>query len=76
MLDQYHTRRNRKKRIALLLDVTPQFYEAEPIKKKLSLWYLFHYVRLKKAMIQLIIGLLGLRSLLQLVFPFLTHKPL
>lgn len=45
MLDQYHTRRNRKG-IALLLDVTPQFYEAEPIKyEKLSLWYLFHYVR-------------------------------
>lgn len=73
MLDQYHTRRNRKG-IALLLDVTPQFYEAEPIKyEKLSLWYLFHYVRpYKKAMIQLIIGLLA-GSLLQLVFPFLTQ---
>lgn len=35
-----------EKGIALLLDVTPQFYEAEPIKyEKLSLWYLFHYVR-------------------------------
>lgn len=44
-----------EKGIALLLDVTPQFYEAEPIKyEKLSLWYLFHYVRpYKKAMIQL-----------------------
>lgn len=75
MLDQYHTRRNRKG-IALLLDVTPQFYEAEPIKyEKLSLWYLFHYVRpYKKAMIQLIIGLLA-GSLLQLVFPF-SPKPL
>ena len=50
-----------EKGIALLLDVTPQFYEAEPIKyEKLSLWYLFHYVRpYKKAMIQLIIGLLA-----------------
>lgn len=57
-----------------MLDVTPQFYEAEPIKyEKLSLWYLFHYVRpYKKAMIQLIIGLLA-GSLLQLVFPFLTQ---
>lgn len=63
-----------EKGIALLLDVTPQFYEAEPIKyEKLSLWYLFHYVRpYKKAMIQLIIGLLA-GSLLQLVFPFLTQ---
>ncbi len=57
-----------------MLDVTPQFYEAEPIKyEKLSLWYLFHYVRpYKKAMMQLIIGLLA-GSLLQLVFPFLTQ---
>ena len=58
----------------MLLDVTPQFYEAEPIKyEKLSLWYLFHYVRpYKKAMMQLVIGLLA-GSLLQLVFPFLTQ---
>ena len=63
-----------EKGIAMLLDVTPQFYEAEPIKyEKLSLWYLFHYVRpYKKAMMQLVIGLLA-GSLLQLVFPFLTQ---
>lgn len=63
-----------EKGIALLLDVTPQFYEAEPIKyEKLSLWYLLHYVRpYRKAMMQLVVGLLA-GSVLQLVFPFLTQ---
>lgn len=58
----------------MLLDITPEFYETEPIKYvKLSLWYLFRYVRpYKKMVIQLILGLLG-GSVLQLVFPFLTQ---
>ncbi|MCD8029660.1 MAG: peptidase domain-containing ABC transporter [Bacteroides sp.] len=63
-----------EKGIAMLLDITPEFYETEPIKyEKLSLWYLFRYVRpYKKMVIQLILGLLG-GSVLQLVFPFLTQ---
>lgn len=65
---------NMEKGIALLLEVTPQFYETEPIKyEKLSLWYLFRYVRpYRKAMMQLGLGLLA-GSVLQLVFPFLTQ---
>ena len=60
-----------------MLDVTPQFYEAEPIKyEKLSLWYLFHYVRpYKKAMIQLIIGPAG-RAVAATGSPFSYNKPL
>lgn len=63
-----------EKGIALLIEVTPQFYETEPIKyEKLSLWYLLHYVRpYRKAMAQLIVGLLA-GSVLQLAFPFLTQ---
>ncbi len=63
-----------EKGIAMLLDVTPEFYETESIKyERLSLWYLFRYARpYKKMIIQLILGLLG-GSLLQLVFPFLTQ---
>ncbi|MDE5676257.1 peptidase domain-containing ABC transporter [Phocaeicola sp.] len=63
-----------EKGIALLIDVTPQFYETEPIRyEKLSLWYLLHYVRpYRKAMVQLMVGLLA-GSVLQLVFPFLTQ---
>lgn len=63
-----------EKGVAMLLDVTPEFYETEPIQyDKLSLWYLFRYVHpFKKAIYQLILGLLG-GSLLQLVFPFLTQ---
>lgn len=63
-----------EKGIVLLLDVTPQFYEATPIKyEKLSLWYLLHYVRPhRKAMMQLVAGLMA-GSILQLVFPFLTQ---
>lgn len=62
------------KGIAMLLEVTPQFYETEPIKyEHLSLWYLLRYVRpYKKMVLQLVLGLLG-GSLLQLVFPFLTQ---
>lgn len=63
-----------EKGVAMLVEVTPQFYETEPIKyEKLSLWYLLHYVRpYRKAMLQLLLGLLA-GSVLQLVFPFLTQ---
>lgn len=63
-----------EKGVAMLVEVTPQFYETEPIKyEKLSLWYLLHYVRpYRKAMLQLMLGLLA-GSVLQLVFPFLTQ---
>ncbi len=63
-----------EKGIAMLVEVTPQFYETEPIQyDKISLWYLLRYVRpYKKMVFQLILGLLG-GSLLQLVFPFLTQ---
>lgn len=63
-----------EKGIAMLLEVTPQFYETEPIKyERLSLWYLLRYARpYKKMVVQLILGLLG-GSLLQLIFPFLTQ---
>ena len=63
-----------EKGVAMLVEVTPQFYETEPIKyEKLSLWYLLHYVRpYRKAMLQLVLGLLA-GSVLQLVFPFLTQ---
>ncbi len=62
------------KGIAMLIDVTPQFYETEPIKyERLSLWYLLKYVRpYKRAILQLVLGLLG-GSILQLIFPFLTQ---
>ena len=68
------TQGGQEKGIAMLVDVTPQFYETEPIKyEKLSLWYLMHYVRpYCKAMMQLVLGLLA-GSVLQLVFPFLTQ---
>ena len=63
-----------EKGVAMLVEVTPQFYETEPIQyEKLSLWYLLHYVRpYRKAMLQLVLGLLA-GSILQLVFPFLTQ---
>lgn len=68
------TQGGQEKGIAMLVDVTPQFYETDPIKyEKLSLWYLLHYVRpFRRAMLQLVIGLLA-GSVLQLVFPFLTQ---
>lgn len=65
---------NQKKGIAMLLEVTPQFYESEPIKYDgISLWHLFSYLRPYKIIIgQLVIGLL-IGSLLQLALPFLTQ---
>ena len=61
--------------VAMFLETTPQFYEAEAIRyEKMSIWFLLKYVRPYHAMIkQLIIGLL-LGSLLQLVLPFLTQS--
>ena len=63
-----------EKGIAMLVETTPQFYEAEPIRyDKLSLWYLLRYVRpYKKMIVQLFLGILG-GSILQLIFPFLTQ---
>lgn len=68
------TQGNIEKGIAMLIEVTPQFYETEPIKyDHLSLWYLLKYVHpYKKAVLQLLLGLLG-GSILQLIFPFLTQ---
>ncbi|MDR2234212.1 MAG: peptidase domain-containing ABC transporter [Tannerella sp.] len=64
-----------EKGVAMFLETTPQFYEAEAIKyEHISLWFLLKYVKPYRAMInQLIIGLI-LGSLLQLVFPFLTQS--
>ena len=61
--------------VAMFLETTPQFYEAEAIKyEKISIWFLLKYVKPYKTMVrQLIIGLL-LGSLLQLVLPFLTQS--
>jgi ATP-binding cassette subfamily B protein len=63
-----------QKGLVLLVDVTPRFYEMKPLKyERMSLWYLFRYVKpYKKAVIQLLMGLMG-GSLLQLLFPFLTQ---
>lgn len=63
-----------EKGIAMLVEPTPQFYQAQPIKyQKLSLWYLVKYLHPYKRLIaQLFLGLL-VGSLLQLVFPFLTQ---
>jgi len=64
-----------EKGVAMFLETTPQFYEAEAIKyESISLWFLLKYVKPYRAMVkQLIIGLF-LGSLLQLVFPFLTQS--
>ena len=61
--------------VAMFLETTPQFYEAESIKYEgISVWFLFKYVKPYKSMVkQLFIGLL-LGSLLQLVLPFLTQS--
>jgi len=66
---------NTEKGVAMFLETTPQFYEAEEIKYEgISIWFLLKYVKPYRAMIrQLIIGLL-LGSLLQLVLPFLTQS--
>lgn len=63
-----------EKGIAMLLEVTPQFYDTTPIKYEgISLWHLLRYVHpYRKMIVQLIIGLLA-GSVLQLAFPFLTQ---
>lgn len=63
-----------EKGIMLLVEPTPHFYEAEPIKyNRLSLWYLLRYAHpYKKVIMQLFLGILG-GGLLQLIFPFLTQ---
>ncbi|MDR0893982.1 MAG: peptidase domain-containing ABC transporter [Prevotellaceae bacterium] len=63
-----------EKGIALLLEVTPQFYDTTPVKYEgISLWYLLRYVRpYRKMIVQLVLGLLA-GSVLQLAFPFLTQ---
>jgi ATP-binding cassette subfamily B protein len=64
-----------EKGVAMMLETTPQFYEAEAIKYEgISLWFLLKYVKPYHAMIrQLIIGLF-LGSMLQLALPFLTQS--
>ena len=64
-----------EKGIAMFLETTPQFYEAEAIRYEgLSIWFLLKYVKPYRLMVnQLIIGLF-LGSLLQLVLPFLTQS--
>ena len=64
-----------EKGVAMFLETTPQFYEAEEIRYDgISIWFLLKYVKPYQAMVrQLIIGLL-LGSLLQLVLPFLTQS--
>jgi len=68
-------RDNTEKGVAMFLEPTPQFYEAEAIQyEKMSIWFLLKYVKPYHSMIrQLIIGLF-LGSLLQLVLPFLTQS--
>lgn len=65
---------NVEKGIAMQLEVTPQFYNINPVEyDKLSLWYLLKYVRpYRKMVFQLFLGVLG-GSVLQLIFPFLTQ---
>jgi ATP-binding cassette subfamily B protein len=64
-----------EKGVAMFLNPTPQFYEAEAVKYEgISLWFLLNYVKpYRKLINQLFIGLL-LGSLLQLVLPFLTQS--
>ena len=65
--------------ILLLLEITPEFYKEDSNfenkkNKKHSFSFLYSYVfKHKKAILQLIIGLLA-SSLLQLIFPFLTQS--
>ena len=58
----------------LLLEPTPEFYESEDAEKKeYGFKFLFWYFKpYKKYIIQLLLGL-GVGSLLQLIFPFLTQ---
>jgi ATP-binding cassette subfamily B protein len=60
--------------IALLLEPTPDFFAAEGMQQSKGSWrYLLGYLRpYRKLVIQLLLGL-GLASLLQLTFPFLTQ---
>ncbi|NOQ27513.1 MAG: ATP-binding cassette domain-containing protein [Bacteroidales bacterium] len=64
-----------EKGLCLLLETTPDFYQAEDEKiNKSGFKFLFSYLRPYKDIItQLFLGLL-LGSLLQLVFPFLTQS--
>jgi ATP-binding cassette, subfamily B, bacterial len=61
--------------VVMLLEPTPQFYEAEGDKTtSLNFTLLFRYfLRYKKLLFQLLLGLL-VGSLLQLIFPFLTQS--
>ena len=64
-----------EKGLCLLLEATPDFYQAEDEKPdKSGFKFLFSYLRpYKKIITQLFLGLL-LGSLLQLIFPFLTQS--
>lgn len=62
--------------VALLLEPTPKFYDEDlqEDEKKIGFSFLSKYfIRYKKFIFQLILGLLG-ASLLQLIFPFLTQS--
>lgn len=61
--------------LCLLLEPTPDFYkEPDESLNKSSLKFLFNYLRpYKKFLVQLFLGM-GLGSMLQLVFPFLTQS--
>jgi len=63
------------KGLCLLLETTPDFYQADDEKlNKSGFKFLFSYLRpYKKIIVQLFLGLL-LGSLLQLIFPFLTQS--
>lgn len=61
--------------IALMLKPTPEFYEHEDEKKKegRNLRYFLRYLTpYKKQLLQLFVGM-GIGSILQLIFPFLTQ---
>ena len=67
---------NNSSGVALLFDVTPDFYtkKLDGIDEKKGLGFLYKYLtKYKKYLIQLLIGLIA-GSLLQLVFPFLTQS--
>ena len=61
--------------VALLLEPTPDFYNAEDEKQdKTKLRFVLQYLRpYKKLIVQLFLGML-LGTLLQLIFPFLTQS--
>lgn len=62
--------------ILLLLEPTPLFYKQDGVQehKKKTVSFLFTYLsKHKKAVVQLLIGLIA-GSLLQLIFPFLTQS--